>query len=99
MFLFYDDEQAWSDAGEEAHEAAIKDAKSQTHRLEASGQYLCAATLFPSSTATSIQIRNGKRIVVNGPFAETREVRFTHRAYAPCLCSKRVGTFFRRARP
>ena len=74
MLLCYDDEQAWAEAGPDAHEAAIREAVSLTHRLDKKGHYLSAAPLHPSSTATSVQVRNGKRIVTDGPFAETREV-------------------------
>ena len=45
-----------------------------THRLDANGQYVLAAPLHASSTATSVRIRDGKRLVTDGPFAETREV-------------------------
>src|SRR5205814_10462884 len=41
--------------------------------LHSSGKYLAAAPLHPTSTATSIRIRDGKRLVTDGPFAETRE--------------------------
>ncbi len=45
-----------------------------THRLDARGQYLSASPLHPIVTATSVRVRNGQRIVTDGPFAETREV-------------------------
>jgi hypothetical protein len=41
--------------------------------LKASGQYLAASPLQPTSTATSVRVRDGKRMVTDGPFAETRE--------------------------
>lgn len=41
--------------------------------IHASGQYLAANPLHSVSTATSVQIRDGKRLVTDGPFAETRE--------------------------
>ena len=41
--------------------------------LNASGQYLAGAPLHPTSTATSVRVRDGKRLVTDGPFAETRE--------------------------
>ena len=41
--------------------------------LNSSGKYLAASPLHPVSTATSVQVRNGKRLVTDGPFAETRE--------------------------
>jgi hypothetical protein len=43
------------------------------HDLHASGQYLGANPLHPVSTATSVRLRSGKRVVTDGPFAETRE--------------------------
>jgi hypothetical protein len=42
------------------------------HELHASGQYLAVAPLHPVATATSVRVRDGKRLVTDGPFAETR---------------------------
>ena len=36
-------------------------------------QYLGAGPLHPTATATSVRVRNDKRVVTDGPFAETRE--------------------------
>jgi hypothetical protein len=44
-----------------------------THELAARGQFLGASPLQPVSTATSVRLREGKRLVTDGPFAETRE--------------------------
>jgi hypothetical protein len=41
--------------------------------LHAGGQYLAASPLQPVATATSLRIREGKRLITDGPFAETRE--------------------------
>jgi hypothetical protein len=41
--------------------------------LRAEGRLHAAALLHPTSTATSLRIRDGKRIVTDGPFAETTE--------------------------
>jgi hypothetical protein len=43
------------------------------HDLHAAGQYVAANPLQPVSTATSVRIRDGKRLITDGPFAETRE--------------------------
>ena len=43
------------------------------HEIHSSGQYLAANPLQPTSMATSVRVRNGKRLVTDGPFAETRE--------------------------
>jgi hypothetical protein len=44
-----------------------------TQELTATGQYLSGAPLCPPSTATSVRVRDGKRLLTDGPFAETRE--------------------------
>src|SRR4029453_13990441 len=41
--------------------------------LSASGKYLAAGPLHPVWRATSIRVASGKRLVTDGPFAETRE--------------------------
>ncbi len=69
MFLCYDDAQAWDEAGPAALQAAMQ----LTHQLNARGQYVSASPLHPVSTATSVRIREGRRQVTDGPFAETRE--------------------------
>lgn len=74
MFLCYDDEEAWRQAGPDAHLAAMQEAVKLTHWLDQRGQYLSASPLHPIATATSVRIRNGHRLVTDGPFAETREV-------------------------
>jgi hypothetical protein len=74
MLLCYDDEQAWERAGHVALQEAMQEAVQLTHEINAKGQYLEAAPLQPASTATSVRVREGKRLVTDGPFAETREV-------------------------
>ena len=41
--------------------------------INSTGQYLDAAPLHPVSTAMCVRVRDGKRLVTDGPFAETRE--------------------------
>ena len=43
------------------------------NEINLSGHYLDAAPLQPVSTAVSLRVREGKRLVTDGPFAETRE--------------------------
>ena len=49
------------------------DSAQLTRELHAKGQYVTAAPLHPVATATSVRIREGKSLVTDGPFAETRE--------------------------
>jgi hypothetical protein len=70
MLLIYSEESAWTEA-ERAH--CYAESTQLAHELHARGQYLAAAPLQSVSTATSIRVRDGKRQVMDGPFAETRE--------------------------
>jgi hypothetical protein len=70
MLLIYVDEKAWTD-GE--REQCYRDATDIAHQLKSNGQYLAASPLQPVSTATSVRVRNGRALVTDGPFAETRE--------------------------
>jgi hypothetical protein len=74
MLLCYDDEQAWAEAGEAALQEAMDEAVGLTHELNSRGQYVIAAPLHSPSMATSVRVRDGKSMVTDGPFAETREV-------------------------
>lgn len=74
MFLCYDDEAAWSAAGPEAHKDAIEEAVKLTHELNAREQFLSAAPLHPSTTATCVRVRDDRKQITDGPFAETHEV-------------------------
>jgi len=70
MLLVYLDEQVMSD---EEREHCYVESAQLTQQLNSSGQYLDASPLHPISTATSVRVREGKRLVTDGPFAETRE--------------------------
>src|SRR5687767_10892576 len=70
MLLVYLNEQALS---ETEREHCYVESAQLTQQLNLSGQYLGASPLHPVSTATSVRVREGKRLVTDGPFAETRE--------------------------
>ena len=70
MLLVYMDEHAMS---EQEREHCYVESAQLTQDLNARGQYLSASPLHPVSTATSVRVRDGKRVVTDGPFAETRE--------------------------
>src|SRR5881296_2971440 len=70
MMLIYLHEKALSDS---EREQCYKESAEYAQQIHASGQYLLAAPLHPTSTATSVRTREGKRLVTDGPFAETRE--------------------------
>jgi hypothetical protein len=70
MMLVYLDENALD---EREREACYHESVGLTHELKARGQYLAASPLQPVATATSVRVRDGRRLVTDGPFAETRE--------------------------
>lgn len=43
------------------------------HQLNGNGQYVHASPLQPEATGTIVQVREGKAIVTDGPFMETKE--------------------------
>jgi hypothetical protein len=70
MMLVYLDEQALSES--ERQKCYVESAQ-LARDLNASGNYLAASPLHPVATATSVRLRDGRRLVTDGPFAETRE--------------------------
>ena len=70
MLLVYGNEQAWDEA---EREQCYKDSAQVAHDLRAAGLDAVAAPLHPVATATSVRVREGERLVTDGPFAETRE--------------------------
>jgi hypothetical protein len=70
MLLIYMEENALTEP--ERQDCYVK-STGLAYELQASGNYLGAGPLQPVSTATSVRVRDGKRLVTDGPFAETRE--------------------------
>ncbi len=70
MLLIYYDEQSLS---ETEREECFGESTQLAQELHSNGKYLGANPLHPTSTATSVRVRNGKRLVTDGPFAETHE--------------------------
>jgi len=73
MLLICDDEKAWAALSENEQHQVFAEYRQFTEEIKSSGNYLGGSQLAPTSTATSVQVRNGKRLVTDGPFAETRE--------------------------
>ncbi|MBM4269186.1 MAG: YciI family protein [Deltaproteobacteria bacterium] len=70
MLLIYGDENLLDDD----ERARCYDESTQLSvDLATAGKLLAASPLHPTSMATSVRLREGKRLVTDGPFAETRE--------------------------
>lgn len=73
MLLICRDEASWEKLGASERKRIYWDTIALTEELTSRGQYLGGHPLYPSSAATSVRVRDGKRLVTDGPFAETRE--------------------------
>ena len=70
MLLIYMAENALT---EDERQHCYQESTELAHDLNAKGQFVATAPLQPVATATSVKVREGKRLVTDGPFAETRE--------------------------
>src|SRR5215467_14312768 len=73
IFLIYDDEQARGKMSEGDRGAMMKEYGQFTEEIRQSGHLVTGSQLQPASAATSVRVRSGKRVLTDGPFAETRE--------------------------
>lgn len=71
LLMIYLDEQ--NPLSESERQSCYAESTQLAQELHSKGQYLGANPLHPTSMATSVRVRNGKRLVTDGPFAETRE--------------------------
>jgi hypothetical protein len=73
MLLVHHNEEVLGRLAETELQKLREESVQLANEINSSGQYLDAAPLHPTSTATCVRVREGKRIVTDGPFAETRE--------------------------
>jgi hypothetical protein len=73
LLLIHDEESVWENMPEEQRNEIFGQYMAYTHELRDSGALVVANQLQPTSTATTVRIRDGEQIVTDGPFAETKE--------------------------
>ena len=73
MLLIHDDEKVWKELSDGDRNNMYAEYGKFTEHLKSSGHYVAGSQLQPIATATSVKVRHGKRVVTDGPFAETRE--------------------------
>jgi hypothetical protein len=73
MLMICRDEEAWDKLSVTERQQIYAETLKLSEELTSRGQYLGGLPLHPSSSATSVRVRDGKRLVTDGPFAETRE--------------------------
>jgi hypothetical protein len=73
MLLTYIDEKAWAELSPEEQQKEMEACGPHVQKLLASKKLIDGAPLHPTATATTMRLRDGKRLITDGPFAETRE--------------------------
>ena len=73
VLLIYNDEKSWAKMSETERGQMFAEYGQFTQQIKDSKHYVTGAPLQPTPTATSVRVREGKRLVTDGPFAETRE--------------------------
>jgi hypothetical protein len=73
MLLTYLDEKAWLSMSAAEQKKAMDECGPHVKAMVAAGKIIDGAPLHPTSTATTLRMREGKRLMTDGPFAETRE--------------------------
>jgi hypothetical protein len=70
MLLIYD---AFGEVPEEEQQAIMGEYFAYSEEIDRAGIVVASEALHPVETAKSVRLRDGERLVTDGPFAETRE--------------------------
>jgi hypothetical protein len=73
MLLIYGDEKAWDGQTPEQQGAEMAEYSALSQGLQSKGQMIVADALHPVAQATTVRLRDGKSLITDGPFAETKE--------------------------
>jgi hypothetical protein len=73
MLLIYHDEARWDALTESERQEIYREYRELIQELEPKGTYLVGEELQPTNTARTVRVREGKPMITDGPFAETRE--------------------------
>ena len=73
MLLIHDNEKGLQALSDGERRALMGEYRKFTEEIRASGHYKSGSQLQPTTSATSVRVRDGKRLVTDGPFAETLE--------------------------
>jgi hypothetical protein len=74
MLMNYVDETGWPALTKAEQEAGIAAYAAYTRALTAAGALKGAGRLQPTATAKTVRLRGGKPLVLDGPYAESKEV-------------------------
>jgi len=71
--LIYANEQDWATQTEEQSQAQYQEYMAFTKDIVDRGMQQAGEALQPTSTATTVRVKNGETVTTDGPFAETKE--------------------------
>jgi len=73
LLLIYHNESEWEKLGPSQQATIYQEYRELIQRLAATGKYLAGDELKPTTTATTVRVRDGRQSITDGPFAETKE--------------------------
>lgn len=73
LCLIYEAEADWLQRSEAAQQAILGEYFAFTERVEKQGKLVGGEALMPTESATTVRVRQGKTLITDGPFAETKE--------------------------
>jgi hypothetical protein len=73
MLLIYSSEQAWQSASDDERKGMMGEYRKLAEDLRESGSFVAGDELDSASTAKTVTVQDGNRLVTDGPFAETKE--------------------------
>ena len=73
LLLVHHDEETFRKISKEKQQQMLTESVELTHHLHANQQYVHASPLHPAATGVLVRMREGKPLVTDGPFIETRE--------------------------
>src|SRR5262245_836804 len=73
LLLIYQNEKAWADLSAAERQAIYAEFAPMREQIAKNGNYIAAEKLQDTTTATTVRVRDGKALLTDGPFAETRE--------------------------
>ena len=73
LLLVHHNEESFNQISEDKRKEMLAESIRLCHQLHGSGQYVHASPLQPAATGTVVRVRDGKEMVTDGPFVETKE--------------------------
>ena len=73
LLLIYDQEADWTKLTSAQQVAMYQEYGQFTKEITEKGKFIAGGQLKPVATATTVRVRDGKRVTTDGPFAETKE--------------------------